>query len=173
MDAARTTVPAPPANVDLALVHLASNYPNTWLELKSTVDDSGWQRSCAAPCDREIPVRDMLARAVAPNMSPSNAFRIDPGPGAARVRVEGGSSTHRTLGVGGLVAGIPITFAGMAMFGYGKLEDKDTLTTAGAVVLGTGAAVVLIALPLLFSGRTAVKDGKGTTIAKALAAPAF
>ncbi|HEY3496772.1 MAG TPA: hypothetical protein VGK73_18870 [Polyangiaceae bacterium] len=166
---------AAPAHVDVevARVHLASNYPGTWLELRSSVDEGPWQRACAAPCDRALHVNGMLARAVAPDMTTSNAFRIDPGPGTALVKVEGGSSSHRTLGVVGLVTGIPIALAGMTLYSYGKVSDEKTTSTAGAIVLGTGAVIALIALPLLFSGRTAVKDGKGSMIAKTLAPPQF
>lgn len=146
-------------------MHLASNYAGTWLELRSSVDDGHWQRVCAAPCDRVLYVNGMLARAVAPNMTDSNPFRIEPGPGTAHVKVEGGSSQSRTLGVIGLGAGIPVSLLGMTLFSYGKLDDKQGLTTAGAIVLGTGAVVVLAALPLLLFGKTSVRDGKGSLIA--------
>jgi hypothetical protein len=152
-------------DAESARVHLASNYAQTWLELKSSVDDGPWLRACAMPCDRLLSVNGMLVRAVAPNMTPSNPFRIDPGPGTAHVKVEGGSSQLRTLGMIGLGAGIPVSLLGMTLLSYGKVEDQRGLTIAGAVVLGTGALVVLAALPLLLSGKTSVRDGKGSLIA--------
>jgi hypothetical protein len=118
-------------------------------------------------------VNGMLVRAVAPNMTTSNAFRIEPGPGTAHVKVEGGSSRSRTLGVIGLGVGIPSALIGMTLFSYGKVSDEDALSTAGAVVLGTGAVMLLVALPLLFAGKTGVKDGKGSHIATLPTAPRF
>jgi hypothetical protein len=118
-------------------------------------------------------VNGMLARAVAPDMTPSNAFRIDPGPGTALIKVEGGSSRARSLGIVGLAVGIPTALAGMTLFSYGKASDKDGLATAGAIVLGTGTVVLLVALPFLFSGKTGVKNGNGSRIASLLGAPQF
>jgi hypothetical protein len=114
----------------------------------------------------------MLARAVAPGMTPSNSFRIDPGPGTALIKVDGGSNQLRTLGIIGMAAGIPIALTGMGLFSYGRVEDDSGLTTAGAIVLGTGAVIALVALPLLFSGKTSVQDGKGKLIATRDGAPA-
>jgi hypothetical protein len=159
--------------VESARVHLASNYAETWLELKSSVDEGPWTRACAAPCDRVLVVNGMLARAVAPAMTPSNAFRIDPGPGTALVKVEGGSSSARSLGIIGLAVGIPTALAGMTLFSYGKASDKDGVATGGAVVLGAGAVALLVAIPLLFIGRTGVKNGNGSQIAGLLSAPQF
>lgn len=107
----------------------------------------------------------MLARASAPGMTTSNVFRIQPGTGPAQVKVEGGSSGARTLGVIHLAAGIPVALGGAALFSYGKLEDSDAATVAGAVILGTGALAILVALPLLVSGKTNVRNADGTLIA--------
>jgi hypothetical protein len=115
----------------------------------------------------------MLARASAPGMTTSNVFRIQPGAGPALVRVDGGSSSARTLGVIGLAAGIPIALGGAALFSYGQTKDRDGMAVAGAVMLGTGALAVLIALPLLVSGGTSVRNGEGRQIAAAPVMPRF
>lgn len=147
------------------MVHVATSHPGTWLEQKSTLDNTGWERVCAAPCDKEIVVQGVLLRATATGMTTSNAFRVQPGPGVALVKVEGGSSSLRLAGVIGLAGGLPIAFTGMTLFGYGTYKRDDDLRTTGAVVLGVGAVAVLAALPLLMMGGTDVRDGNDTMIA--------
>lgn len=175
--AATPVVPAPPALVPpdptRSIVHLASSHPGTALELKSSVDETDWQRVCLAPCDRSVVVLGMLARASAPGMTTSNVFRIRPGVGPALVKVEGGSSSARTLGIIGLAAGIPIALGGAALFSYGQTTDRDAMSVGGAVMLGTGALALLVALPLLVNGGTSVRDGEGRKIAAASVTPRF
>src|SRR5688572_2716520 len=57
---------APPASPDkpaavpndddlsFAVVHIASDYRCTWLELRDFVDSGDWLRVCQAPCDRKL-----------------------------------------------------------------------------------------------------------------------
>jgi hypothetical protein len=160
-----------PPDPTRSVVHLASSYPGTALELKSSVDATDWQRVCLAPCDRSVVVSGMLARASAPGMTTSNVFRIQPGAGPALVKVEGGSSSARTLGVIGLAAGIPLALGGAALFSYGQTSDRDGMAVGGAVMLGTGALALLVALPLLVSGGTSVRNGEGRKIASADGVP--
>lgn len=111
-------------------------------------------------------VQGVLVRATAPGMTTSNAFRIQPGPGIALVKVEGGSSSMRLAGVIALAGGLPIAFTGMTLFGYGTYKHKDNIRTAGAVTLGVGAVAVLASLPLLVIGSTDVRDGYDKVIAR-------
>jgi hypothetical protein len=151
--------------VDLAYVHVASNTPGTQLELRNFVDSTEWECACTVPCNRYLRTLGAEARVTAPGMSTSNAFRIDPGPGVALVKVSGGPSLHRTLGIWGLTLGVPLGLGGTAMYSYGKYQDNGALTVAGGIVLGTGAVMILASLPLLLSGTTNVRDGKGSFIA--------
>lgn len=148
-----------------AFVHLASNYPGTWLELRDYIEGGDWKRVCPVPCDRKLTVLGIQARVTAQDMSTSNVFRIQPGPGRALVRVEGGSKSSRSLGIWGLTLGIPVALGGMAAFSYGTVSDRDGAALAGAIVLGTGGALVLASLPLLLFGTTDVRDGRGSLIA--------
>jgi hypothetical protein len=152
---------------DVAVVHLAVDYPNAVLELRSYIDSGDWAAACRAPCDRELKTLGAEARVSAPGMSTSNVFRIEPGPGVALVKVNGGSATLRTFGILGLGIGIPLGLGGTAMFSYGRYADKDGLAVAGEVVLGTGAALILAAIPLLIASTTNVRDGRGSLIAAA------
>jgi hypothetical protein len=149
-------------------VHLGSSYAGAQLELKSSIDQGDWRAVCLAPCDIPVQVAGSLARVTAPGMTSSNSFRIEPGSGTALVRVDGGSARARSLGITGLLVGIPTAVAGMALFGYGKLEDQDSARIAGAVVLGTGAVVVLASLPMLLIGSTKVRDAHGSVISETL-----
>jgi hypothetical protein len=162
----------PPAPTD-ALIHVAANYGDAWLETRSRVDLEGWRRSCAAPCDRLVRVDGLEMRVTAPRMTPSNAFLIEAGTGVARLRVSGGSSLTRDLGIIGLAAGLPVTFGGIALLGVGSLRDDPGERTAGIATLVVGAAAVLVALPLLVVGSTTVRNGDGRYIAKRLSLGTF
>ena len=123
---------------------------------------------CLAPCDIPVPVAGALARVTAPGMTSSNSFRIEPGSGTALVRADGGSAQARSLGITGLFVGIPTAIAGMALFGYGKLNDQDGARITGTVVLATGGVILVASLPLLLIGSTKVRDARGTVIAETL-----
>jgi hypothetical protein len=168
------TAPAPaptaPSDHDLrfAYIHLASNFENTTLELRSFVDADEWKPVCRMPCDRAIEVEGTEARVTAPRMTPSNVFRIEPGRGRALVKVDGGAESSRSLGLTALIAGIPVSMVGGALFGYGAIDENDGLKIGGGITLGLGAAMILTALPLLVSGGTDVRDGRGRQIAREL-----
>jgi hypothetical protein len=166
-------VPPAQPRLDSALVRLVADYPGVVLELRSYYDSDHWKVACNAPCDRMLVTLGTEARVSAPGMSTSNVFRIDPGPGVAFVRVNGGSSTLRTLGIAGLGIGIPLGLAGTAMYGYGKYDDRDGLAISGGVVLGVGAVMILAAIPMLISSTTNVRDGKGHLVAATEAPGSF
>jgi len=160
--------PAPaPSDDDLrfALVHIASDYPGTWLELRDFVESGEWVRTCQAPCDRKVRVEGSEARVSAEGMTTSNVFRIEPGRGRALIKVDGGSQSTKNWGVGGMIVGIPLSLVGMGLLGYGIVQEKDSLQIAGGITLGVGATIVLGSLPLLVLGGTDVHDGKGKQIA--------
>jgi hypothetical protein len=160
-------VPAvtPPPRLDTALVYVAADYPGAVLELRGFVDSGEWHAVCAAPCDKVLVTLGHQARVTAPGMSPSNAFRLEPGPGVALVKVSGGSASLRTFGIFGLGIGIPLGLAGTGMYSYGKFKDEDALAIAGGVVLGTGALMILAAVPMLIMSTTNVRDARGSLIA--------
>jgi hypothetical protein len=113
----------------------------------------------------------MEARVVAPDMTPSNTFRIEPGVGTAAFKVNGGSTEYRQLGTIALVAGVPLALGGMGIWGYGRVEDKDGAKVAGAITLAVGSVLVLGSLPLLSAGSTRVYDARGKNIAKRFSPP--
>jgi hypothetical protein len=149
-------------------VHLASDFKETTLELRTFADTDEWKAVCRMPCDRAIEVEGAEARVTAPRMTPSNVFRIEPGRGRALVKVDGGSESSRSLGLTALIAGIPVSMAGGALLGYGTIDDSDAMKISGGITLGLGAAMVLTALPLLVAGGTDVRDGRGRQIAREL-----
>lgn len=156
-----------------AHVHLHVSYPNAWLEIASLVDDDGFRRVCPAPCDVPVRVVGKQARVVAPGMTPSNPFRIEPGHGTAQFRVNGGSERTRQWGIWSFAIGAPVALSGMGLWGYGKIQDSQGAQTAGIVVASVGAAAIIAALPLLSMGSTRVQDERGHTIASGGWAPAF
>jgi hypothetical protein len=161
-------MPAQPP--ETAFVHMAVDYSSAWLEGRSLVDRGAWQRLCPSPCDQIVSVDGLELRVTAPGMTTSNAFRIEPGTGAARLRVSGGAASARTAGLVTLIAGLPVALGGMALFGLGSLEESDGLKVGGIVTLSAGALAVLVSLPLLFQGSTTVQNEKGSSIARALPA---
>ncbi len=104
-------------------------------------------------------------RVTARRMTPSNTFGIEPGAGAARLRVSGGSAKAREFGLIGLAGGLPVTFAGVTFLGVGSIRGDSAERTAGIVTLSIGAAAVLAALPLLVAGSTSVKNAEGRHVA--------
>lgn len=163
----------PPRDPDIAVVTLHVTYPGAWLELKDLMTRGSFERVCSAPCGLPIRVAASEARVTAPDMTASNVFRIDPGSGTARLRIEGGSKSYRDAGLIALSVGIPVTLTGMGILGYGRLKESSTLTTTGIVVLVAGGVAVLGSLPLLAAGKTRVRDGEGRVIASRPFAPAF
>lgn len=109
----------------------------------------------------------------APGMTPSRAFRVSPGDGSSHLLVNGGSATARLWGRTSFAVGVPLALLGMSGFAWGSFDDQPGLKTAGAVSLGVGAALVLVALPLLVKGATNVKNEKGEAIAGAGDSAAF
>ncbi len=146
-------------------MHVHVDYPGGWLETRDFVNDGPWRRACSAPCDRSIVVQGMDVRIQAPDMTPSNVFRIDAGSGQAQFKVSGGSASSRRLGIIGMAAGAPIALTGMGLYGYGRYADQSGLRTAGIITLAVGAATILGALPFLAHGETKVRDAKGKVIA--------
>ena len=146
-------------------MHVFVDYPGAWLEMRDYVDAGSWQRVCPAPCDRVLVVDGMEVRVLAPRMTTSNVFRIDPGSGRAQLKVSGGSRSSRTVGIVGMSTGVPVTLGGMALYGYGRFADSSGLRTAGIVTLAVGAVTVLGSLPFLARGGTTVRDTKGKVIA--------
>ena len=124
-----------------------------------------WQRACPLPCNQDLEVESTEARVTAPGMTTSNAFRIDPGPGVARLSVAGGDANLRRWGITSLIGGLVIGLGGASLYGYGRVEHKDPLITLGMVSLGVAGAAVIGSLPLLSLGSTTVRDGRGRTIA--------
>jgi len=167
---AKSIPPSPPLE-GTARVHLAVDYGDAWLELRSHVDATEWKRVCRSPCDSVLHVDGMEARVSAPGMTTSNVFRLEPGHGTARFRVDGGSSRARSTGLILMIGGVPVSLGGFTLLGLGRVEQNDALQIAGVATLGVGALSVLISLPLLISGSTTVRDAKGDTIAGAM--PAF
>jgi len=106
-------------------------------------------------------------------MTTSNVFRIDPGAGMVRLGVSGGSSILHTTGVVALVTGLPVAFAGITLLGLGKLNDEPGERTAGYATLITGAALMLVSIPLLVAGHTTVSDARGKQIAHSRPTPLF
>lgn len=154
-----------------AFVHLYATYSGAVLETRSYIDDTEWRPICRAPCDMLVPAEGMEARVVAPEMTPSNIFRLQPGRGTANLKVEGGSNGSRTVGMVGLIGGIPMTLIGMGMYGFGKMNESDGLKTGGIISMGVGAALVLGSLPFLGAGTTRVRDGEGKIIARSWTPP--
>jgi len=149
-----------------ARVAIRADYAGAALELRRFGGFEAWSRACAAPCDRRLAVSGMEARVVAPGMTPSKPFRLEPGSGTALLTVNGGSERRARAGKIALYAGVPLGFAGMATLGYGAYDDRRPLVVGGGIALGLGAALVLVALPLIVSGSTEVKNGDGDWIAR-------
>lgn len=159
--------------LESAFVYMFVDYPDAWLELRSTVDDGSWRRVCPMPCEQMVHVAGRDARVTARDMTPSNPFRISPGKGTARFKVSGGSAAWRSNGILTLAIGIPVTLTGMGLWSYGKVDESDGLQTAGLITLGVGAVAILGSLPMLAAGSTRVRNAEGSIIASGPQPPRF
>jgi hypothetical protein len=148
------------------------NRPDASVETRPFGDED-FRQACRVPCAEPIVVDGMELRVTAPGMTPSAPFRVERGSGDALLRVNGGSASARSLGRTSIAVGLPLMLIGMVGFGYGSLEDEPGLKTAGAITLGAGALLSVIALPLLVSGSTSVRNDKGDLIAQAQDAFSF
>jgi hypothetical protein len=148
-----------------AHVWVRGDWPHATLELRDLLDRGCWQPVCALPCGQSLEVEGMEARVTAPAMSPTNAFRIEPGSGTARLRVSGGARALRSSGMVALAAGLAVGLGGASLYGYGRFEERSTLITVGAVTLVMSAVMVVGSVPLLALGRSTVRDAHGRAIA--------
>lgn len=148
-----------------AQIRFAVNRPNAWLEARPFGAGEEWRRRLKAPGGEWVHVEGEELRVTAEGMTPSGPFRVEPGHGAALLTVNGGSSSARALGRLGLSIGVPLSLVGMGAFGYGHFDERRGLETAGIITLAAGAALVLVALPLLVSGGTSVRNAQGDLIA--------
>jgi hypothetical protein len=156
----------PPSSAPMrARVFVKSDWQNGWLEQRSFLGNEPWVLTCQLPCDKDLEVEGTEARVAAPGMTTSNAFRIDPGSGVARLSVAGGDATLRRWGMVSLIGGLAIGLGGAALYGYGRVERRDSLVTLGVVTLSVAGVAVIGSLPLLSAGATTVRDGRGRTIA--------
>lgn len=165
--AAPAQATAPPL-AGAARVRAQVSRPNAWLETRPFGVEEDFRQVCRIPCAEPLVVDGMELRVTAPGMTPSAPFRVERGSGDAFVRVNGGSASARSLGRTSLAVGLPLTLLGAAGFGYGSVKDQAGLKTAGAITLGVGALLSLVALPLLVSGSTSVRNDKGDLIARAV-----
>lgn len=168
--AAPPVAPAPPTT---AWVRLYASRPGAWLELRDTLAQDAWVRACDAPCNASIVVEGTDARINGPGITPSNPFRIEPGAGAARLRVKAGSLQSRRLGTLLLATGLPAAAGGFALYGFGNMGDEPSLQVSGLALITVGAAAALTAFPLISRGGTRVRDERGHRIAGPAAAPRF
>lgn len=172
------TAPAPraaqtPDGPGRARVLIEADRIGVTLELRSFGDLGPWTRACLAPCGTWLLVDGMQARVTADGMTPSTPFRIDPGHGSALLSVDAGSAGARLWGRVALIAGIPLGLASMASYGTGFINDREQLKTVGLVGMGVSAALILVAMPLLVSGSTEVRNASGDLIASRAAPTSF
>jgi hypothetical protein len=152
---------------------MQADYAGAALELRRFGSFGSWQRACVVPCDRRLMVSSMEVRVVAPGMTPSKPFRIEPGSGSALLSVDGGSAASMSWGKRALFASIAPTFLGMGLYGLGAYDERDELKIGGGILLGLGTALVLTALPLMVSGSTEVENQDGDLIGRARASSLF
>ncbi len=160
------SAPAGPAPEAGARIRIGGGPPGLWLEMREFGGDAGWQQFCAAPCGQFVTTEGREARLTAPGMTPSGPFRVVPGGGTATLSVNPGSLRLRSFGRASWITGVPLALLGMFAFAYGSYEDRAGLRAGGALALGGGAGLSLLALPLLVLGSTKVHDADGDLVAQ-------
>ena len=158
-------VPSPLASArpEQALVRVTAP-PQIELQVRPRLERGPWTTVCLAPCDRSLVVIDREFRAAGANVYPSHTFLIEPNDRPVRIEVNPGSATSHRWGVIGILAGTPLFLLGGTGFGLGRVQGQDALATTGLVAAIAGGALLLTALPLLFTGQTRVRSDRGVQI---------
>lgn len=117
-----------------------------------------WEPVCTAPCSEQLDPQ-FSYRIAGPRLIASQPFRLDPGRPRTSVDAEVGTRSGRVvgaiLGVGGgivFVNGLGIFLGGLLLSSSDDPDAEDvgsTLTVAGGVTLGIGAAAGITGLVLM------------------------
>lgn len=155
--------PRPAASASGVLIHLAGDRPLR-LEVRPRYGDGVWVRACDSPCDTMVDVHRKALRVTGPGTRPSNPFFIDAREGEETLDVRGGSAAVHRFGQGSLIAGIGLALAGGLAYGLGRVEDQDAAVVGGVVGMALGGIGIGVALPLLGTSSTIVRNGKGDRV---------
>jgi hypothetical protein len=112
---------------------------------------------CTAPCTATVSPA-VPYRLVAPGMTPSSVFRLEPDRDAD-LRVHGGSWRAHVAGTLLSILGIAYIPTGGAMIGMQEAfgDPKSSgVVPVGAVMLGVGVVALAVGLPLWLGSRTRV-----------------
>ncbi len=164
-----TSTPTPPASAARPaaagiLLHLEGDRPDLWLETRPRYGNGKWSQLCDAPCGTVLDVHRKSLRVSGPDVRPSNSFHIEERSGEETLDVSAGSASTHRWGQRSLVAGIGLALASGIVFGLGRVEDEDAAVVGGAIGLALGGIGIAVALPILGSSTTVVRNGEGERV---------
>jgi hypothetical protein len=158
----------PAAPSGSVLVRIMPNDQRVWLESRPRHDGSAaWQPVCQAPCDRRVEVEDRSLRIAGQGLRPSNPFHVKGDGDILKLSVRPGSERTHLWGRGLFVSGITLGIASGAVYGLGRVQDSDAAVVGGIIGMAVGGVALLGSLPLLFSGRTTVRNRDGVRVGQA------
>jgi hypothetical protein len=111
-----------------------------------------------------VDVHRKALRVTGPGTRPSNPFFIDAREGEETLEVRAGSDSVHRFGQGSLIAGIGLALAGGLAYGLGRVEDEDVAVVGGVVGMALGGIGICVALPLLGTSSTVVRNGQGDRV---------
>lgn len=149
------------------LLHLVGDRDGLLLEARPRYGPGAWSPLCNAPCGTVMDLHRKALRVTGPGVRPSNAFHIDERVGEETLEVSAGSLDVHRWGQRSLVAGIGLALAGGLAYGLGRVEDEDAAVVGGIVGMALGGVGVAVALPLLGSSGTVVRNGQGERVGSA------
>jgi hypothetical protein len=164
-----TTSRAPAPGV---VLHLRGDREDLWLESKPRFGSKPWTRVCLSPCGGTLHLADQSLRVSGPDARPSNAFFIEGTGGEETLHARSGSQLSHMWGQRSLGGGIALTLLGGLCYGLGRVQDSTAATAGGIVAIAAGGAGILIALPLLGSSRTTVRNSHGERVGRLAPQPA-
>ena len=154
----------PAASSAGVLLHLVGDRKGLQLEERPRYGPGSWTPLCNAPCGTVLDLHRKSLRVTGPDVRPSNAFHIDERIGEETLDVSVGSEDLHRWGQRSLVAGIALALAGGIAYGLGRVEDEDAAVVGGIVGMAVGGVGVAIAIPLLGSSGTVVRNGQGDRV---------
>ncbi len=116
---------------------------------------------CRAPCDRVVEGRNGEEYYFSGSgLSSSGHFQLYDAHGSIAAKVNSGSNAMRWAGIGLTFGSLGFILAGAGFYAIGNRirrdfpDDGSSVKTAGAVLIGIGAAALVTGIVLWVSGRT-------------------
>jgi hypothetical protein len=153
----------------MAWVHLDGPGGSRLEQDLDSVHHDDWNPICVAPCDAWVPT-SLDFRVSGGGLFPSQEFSLHPGPQQrAKVSVSGGSIPLFAVGIVAVAGGGITSLTGLGFFLQGSMAgatwgsvNSPSDQRTGRILMGSGAAAVVIGIVLILTNRHSNVSGDVT-----------